>query len=211
MAVGGLQHFPDRTVGRNLIRHRPRGFHQIAAVLIRMKLAAHVHSLERGILHIVQAVRGGLPDVEFSPFDRIAVQIEHASVAITNFTAAIRANNAVAICFLRRAFAMKRAKHGRFGSARRFAITNKVGHHGDAHGVGEEDKLLAAVVAHVAGLGEEIDSLPPFCLGELHVLQERVDVFDETLHDLFQARILGAVKAAEHFRGNVVFGGRAWF
>ena len=51
-------------------------------------------------------------------------------------------------------------------------------HHRQAEHVGEQDELLALVVALLADRGEELDALEPFLLGELHVAREGVQVLD---------------------------------
>ncbi|MOA40716.1 hypothetical protein D3C78_1626140 [compost metagenome] len=64
-----------------------------------------------------------------------------------------------------------------------------VDQHGDAKGVAEQDELLAVLGAHLPGLGQEGDCLFPFGLGQLHVLDEAVEVLDQRRHDGAQARV----------------------
>jgi hypothetical protein len=56
--------------------------------------------------------------------------------------------------------------------------------HRDAEHVGEQDELLPRAVALVAGGGEKRDRLRPLALGELDILDERVQVPNQRPQDL---------------------------
>jgi len=85
-------------------------------------------------------------------------------------------------------------------------MVDQIHDHRHAERVGEQDVFLPSVAAHLSGLGEELDRRHPFGLGQLHVLDEGMQVTDETLHDVPQARVGRGVEAPQHFGGDVVFG-----
>ncbi len=64
-------------------------------------------------------------------------------------------------------------------------MVDEVDHHGDAERIGEQNKLLALVIALVPGVGEKPDALKPLFLCELNLLHKGVQVFHQAGHDLF--------------------------
>jgi len=56
-----------------------------------------------------------------------------------------------------------------------------------------------------------LDGLEPFLFVQAHILDEGVEVLREAQHDLTQTGVGSALEAAEHFGGDVVFGGEAGF
>ena len=80
------------------------------------------------------------------------------------------------------------------------AVVDEVDQHRHAERVRHQDELLALVVAPVADLGEEFHPGEPFLLGRPHLAHEGVQVLDEALHHLLEARVLGPLEPAQHFR-----------
>ncbi len=58
-------------------------------------------------------------------------------------------------------------------------VIEGIDQHAHAHDVGEQNELLAFVVAFLADPGEEIDRRRPLGLGRLDVAHERMHVLDE--------------------------------
>ncbi len=92
---------------------------------------------------------------------------------------------------------VERAQHGGFGGAFDRAMVDRVDQHREAKCIGEKDKFLPLVVAHMAGLGEETDGGLPLGHGEVHVAGEGVEVPDQRLEHLAEARIGGAGEARD--------------
>ena len=75
------------------------------------------------------------------------------------------------------------------GGAVGFAVAQQVDHHRHAERIREQDEFLALVVGHVAGLGQDLDRLEPLRLGQVDLLDERVQVADQAQHDLPEPRV----------------------
>ncbi len=67
-------------------------------------------------------------------------------------------------------------------------MVDGIDEHRDAEHVGQKDELLARIRACLPGAGQEIDGNAPFRLGQLHILDEGMQVADERGHDAGKAR-----------------------
>jgi hypothetical protein len=101
---------------------------------------------------------------------------------------------------------VERAFNRSRGRAARQAIVDGVDQHADAKHVRTQDEFLALVVAYLAGAGEEVDRLEPFGVGRLDFAHEGMQVLDQGLHDLFQARVRDRFPALHNNVGQVFFG-----
>ena len=68
-------------------------------------------------------------------------------------------------------------------------MIDSIDQHCDPCNIREQDKLLALIVAHVTGPGQELDTLRPFFLGEFDLANKSMEVRDETGHHLLQPGI----------------------
>jgi hypothetical protein len=139
--------------------------------------------------------------------DRLAVEVEHPAADQRRHANRVAMRDVAARRQIGRAEPVERPEHRRFGGAFRFAVADQIDHHRNAERIREQDEFLPLVAAHLAGFGEDFDRLKPFGLGQLDLLDEGVQVFDEPQHDLAQTRIGRRREARQHGRGDVVLGG----
>ncbi|MCY1557300.1 hypothetical protein D9M68_941420 [compost metagenome] len=99
---------------------------------------------------------------------------------------------------------MKGAEHRCLGAAGGFVVVHRHREHGQAQRVGQQDELLALVVALLAGGGEELNARHPFGFGELDLARKGVQVLHQAGHDLLQTRVRRLRQAREHGLGDVV-------
>jgi hypothetical protein len=85
-------------------------------------------------------------------------------------------------------------------------MIDRVDQHAHAQHVRGEDEFLPLLRAQLAGAGEPIDRSRPLRLRRLDVAHEAVQVLDQRLHDLAQARIGDVLPAFQRHVGEVVFG-----
>jgi hypothetical protein len=85
-------------------------------------------------------------------------------------------------------------------------MIDRVNQHAHAQHVRGEDEFLPLLRGQLAGAGEPIDRGCPFRLRRLDVAHEAVQVLDQRLHDLAQARIGDVRPALQRHVGEVVFG-----
>jgi hypothetical protein len=64
-----------------------------------------------------------------------------------------------------------------------------VNQHRHPKNVGQQDVLLPPVVAHVPNCSEEFYALQPLLVGGFDVLDESMQVLDESAHHLAQTRV----------------------
>ena len=110
-----------------------------------------------------------------------------------------------AIAELLRAVREERPEHRRLGGAGHGLVVERNDHHRKTEHVGEQDELLALVVALLADRGQELDAFEPFLLGQLHLARERVQVLHRGGHDLPQAGVLGLLQPRDDGVGQGVF------
>src|SRR4029079_14274489 len=106
---------------------------------------------------------------------------------------------------LRRAGTVERTLHRGFGHALLRLVVDEIHQHRDAERVRYEDELLALVVAHVAGVGEEFDSRHPLVRRRAHFAHEGVQVLDQARHHFLEARIFRVLDPAQHFGDERLF------
>ncbi|MCY1366597.1 hypothetical protein D9M69_535010 [compost metagenome] len=99
---------------------------------------------------------------------------------------------------------MERAEHRGLGAAGRLVIVHRHGQHRQTQRVGQQDELLALVIALLAGGREEFNALHPLGLGQLHLARKGVQVLHQAGHDLLQARIGRVREARDHRLRDVV-------
>ena len=92
---------------------------------------------------------------------------------------------------MRRPVEMKGAKHGLLRHALRSFVILCDHELRQAERIGQQDKFLALVVALLANARDELDSLKPFVLSELHLTRKRVE---GRLRE--KARDSGSIRAA---------------
>ena len=85
-------------------------------------------------------------------------------------------------------------------------MIDRVDQHAHTQYVRGEDEFLPLLGGQLAGAGEPIDRGRPFRLRRLDLAHETVQVLDQRLHDLAQARIGDVLPALQRYIGEVVFG-----
>ena len=86
------------------------------------------------------------------------------------------------------------------------AMIDRIHQHAHAQHVGGHDEFLPLARAHLPGAGQPVDRGCPFRLRRLDFVHEAVEMLDQRLHDLPQARIGNVLPALKHHIGEVVFG-----
>ncbi|MNE82114.1 hypothetical protein D3C80_1788110 [compost metagenome] len=82
-----------------------------------------------------------------------------------------------------------------------------VDQHRQADHIGKQDEFLThQPIALLPGLGEEADAFEPFGFGQLHLAGEGVQVADQALHHLAQARIGRIGEGGNGLGGDLRFG-----
>ncbi|GHE41959.1 hypothetical protein GCM10017771_61450 [Streptomyces capitiformicae] len=104
---------------------------------------------------------------------------------------------------------MEGAEDGALGSL--LGPVQSLDEHGDAQDVGEQDELLAGLVARVADGGEETDRGLPLLDRGFDVPYEGVEVAGQALHDLPQPLVLGLPEALHHRVGGGLDGEVHWW
>ena len=99
----------------------------------------------------------------------------------------------------------KRPEHRGLGRRPGTAVIDRIDQHRHAEHIGEQDELLALVVALLPGGGEELDRFEPFLLGQFDFAHEVVQMPDQALHDPAKARVGVIGKARDHRVGQLGF------
>ena len=86
-------------------------------------------------------------------------------------------------------------------------MCQRVDQHRYAQHVGPENELLPLLVRDLSSRGECRYALGPFSFGERHLGHERVQVFDDALHDGSQALVLTFGEAGESLICDLVWQG----
>jgi hypothetical protein len=68
-------------------------------------------------------------------------------------------------------------------------MVDSIDQHCDPGDLEEQDKLLALVIAHVTGSGQELNALHPLFLGKLNLANKGMEVRDEAGHHRLQPGI----------------------
>ncbi len=196
MAALHLQHLADRAVMRDRIGRRLDRPEMEAAVGVGVEARAHREIADVvELLHVVIAVIVGMPDVHDRARKRLSVDGRDRA-GDQHRIAFHRAGDVGAAVLLRRGLDEERAEHRGLGRAFRHRMVDRVDQHGDAERVGQQDELLALVVAHVPGAGQEIDAVFPFLLGRADLADEGMKVAHQRFADLLDARIGRVLRSA---------------
>ncbi len=202
--VRAIHQFAHGAVHRDGVGDRRHGADHVGAVGLGAIEAAHPRSVDLALV-LVEPLAVGLPEVEHGPRDRLAAQPPHRagdeagnSGRALGHVAAMRDRGRIG--HVERS--LNRAR-GRFA---RPAMVDRIDQHAHAQHVRGEDEFLPLLRAQLAGAGEPIDRGRPFGLGRLDVAHEPVEVLDQGLHDLPQARIGNVLPALQRDIGQVVFG-----
>src|SRR5262249_60446827 len=123
-------------------------------------------------------LRRRLPAVARRARQWLAVGRPHPTVNQDRLTGSV-AGDALPQGEFRRTAAIERPEQARFGRLPAPApVLHDINQRAESEGVGEQDKLLALLVSHVAGRGEEIDPRFPFLGRERDLARELVKVLE---------------------------------
>ena len=140
------------------------------------------------------AVVVGLPDVDQRTAQRFAAGTGHLPGDQAGLALAVE-GDVVPEPARRGLHHVERAEHRRLGRSSPGAVVDRLHEHRDPEDVGQQDELLPHVVAHLAGAGEERDRGAPLLLGQLHVLDECMQVVDQRGQHLPEPRVRGTGEA----------------
>lgn len=188
MAAEGAEQLAHGAVVRNRVAGRLDRHERVAAVGVGAEAAAQVHVGLGGVLLFVEAVSVGLPHVQYGAGNRRALGGQDPARHDDGLAAAVAADGGAG-GQLWCAGAIEGGQQGGLGSAIVGAVIDGVHQDADPERVGQQDELLAAVVAHLADACEELDGLQPLRLSGLHLADEGVQVADQTRDDRFQSRV----------------------
>jgi hypothetical protein len=165
-------------------------------------------------LHVVQPFFIGLPNLDPRLGHRFTLHPFDAALNLAGLP--LRpVGDIVAQLVMGRIFHMERSEHRGLGAGVRFVVVHDHRQHGQAQDIGQQNELLSLRVGDVTGLGQELDALEPFGLGQLHLARKPVQVPNQTEHDFFESGIRCVGQAFEHRFGDVVyvqvFHGKAFF
>ena len=201
VAAHGAQQLAYRAIVGHAVELRLVGLERIAALGVGEHATAQ---LELGfrILDVVDAVGARLPDIQRRAGNRLAVDRQHAAGDPGGLALDGGALGEVGAVFeIRRAVHEERPEHRRFGRPGRRLVVERDHHHRQAEDVGEQDELLALVVALLADGGEELDAFEPFFFRELHLACECVQVLHRAGDDLPEAFVFRAAAQPLDDRG----------
>src|SRR5262245_45233931 len=86
-------------------------------------------------------------------------------------------------------------------------MTEEVDDHRNAERVRQQDEFLPPVVAHITGIRQEPNPFEPLRLGELDVLDERMQMRDEALHDPPEASVRRRIDSAQYVGRDLICAG----
>ncbi|MNL12406.1 hypothetical protein D3C87_1332730 [compost metagenome] len=157
------------------------------------------------LLHVVEPIVVGLPDIQVRAGDRPASRIQHSSADQRRFTLAVQAD-VCAVFVVRRIGHVERAENcigrGALGSA----MVDRVDQHGRTQHVRQQDVFLTPVGAHLPGLSQELDGLEPFLVSRLDFLDGGMQMPGQYRHDFCQARVgVGRDSGIDDFGGVFLF------
>ncbi len=175
----------------------------VAPFTISPKLAAQIHIGLLRVLLLVQTVLVSLPDIEQSARNGCPLRGKYPSRHDDRLAAAILADGCSHWQFLR-AFPVERAKNCALGCPIRHAMIDSVDQHRYAGNIGEQNKLLALLIAHLAGSGQELNRQCPFFLGKFDLTNKSVEMSDEAGHHLLQSEIRRLRHAVQYILGNLL-------
>ena len=177
----------DRPVERDRVRHGTDGADLVGAVVVgRVDATQVLRRLDAWLLHGVEAGGGVLPAVQRRPGERRPGIVGDRAADHHAITVVIVDEHRLAARPRRRARHVERPEHGVLGGALGAAVGDELDQRRHPEGVGQEDELLARVVALLAGGGEELDACEPLVALQPDLLDERVQMADGGLADLAQ-------------------------
>src|SRR5713101_6014712 len=175
----------------------------VASLAVGAELAAQIHLGLLGVLLLVQPVFVCLPDIEQSTGNGCPSGGKHAPRHDHRLAPTIFADGSPhgQLCC---AFPVERAEDRALGCPTRQAMIDGIDQHRDPGNVGEQDELLAPLIAHVTSSGQELNPQCPFFLGELNLAHKGVNVGDEAGHYLLQPGIGCVYHAVQHILSNLL-------
>ena len=165
-----------------------------------MKPAAQVLRRLIVILHRVEPVGRGLPDVDGGARQWPPRRVANVAGDQQGLRSEV-VGDRVAVCSPGRTLDIERPEHRRLGRGASHAVVDQVHEHRETERVREQDELLPLVATHLAGIGEKADTRDPLRLGERLLHGELVEVTDKAADQLPQARIGTVGEALDHLRG----------
>src|SRR5262249_11879903 len=136
--------------------------------------------LNARLLHIVEAILAGLPDVEHGTGERAAAGSRHPAVHHAGLALAVL-GDAGTQGKDRCAGDMERSEYGRLRGAVLRPMIDRLDQHRDSHRIGQEDPFLAPAVADLTGAREEVDRGHPFVDRRLDLLDEGMEMANRAL------------------------------
>ncbi|MNV69141.1 hypothetical protein D3C71_1620360 [compost metagenome] len=157
------------------------------------------------MLHVVETVVVGLPDIQGRAGNRVSCDVEHPAADQRRLALAVQAN-VRAVLVARRVGHVERTEDRIRRGALRPPMVDCIHQHGRAQHVRQQDVFLAPVGAHLPGSGEELDGLEPLIMGRFDFLDGRVQMPGQYRHDLNQTRVVvGRVAGIDDLGGVFLF------
>src|SRR4051812_17665177 len=198
MPAGGRQQLPHRPVVRDrVVPRHDRAEPEPALGVGREQPAQVARRLDARLLDVVETVLVGLPHVHRRTGQRLTVRTGHPPRHQAGRALVVEVD-VLAELPLRGLHHVERPQHGGLRGRAAGAVVDRLHQHRDAQDVGQQDELLPHLVAHVPGAGEEVDREAPLLLGQLHLLDERVQMLDQRGQHPPQPRIRRAGEAGGH-------------
>ena len=166
----------------------------------RLRVRLHV-----GLLHVVEALVVGLPDIDLRARQRAAVRVEDATGHQARLALAVQRDQGAELAG-RRLDDVEWTQHGRLRRTADAAVVDRLDQHRDTQDVGEQDQLLSLAGAPSPGIGEEIDGSLPLGPRQLDLLDEVVQMADQLGEHLPQSWIGCGTEALGHDLGRTVLG-----
>jgi len=189
MPAEAFQQLPDRSVIGNGIVEWLCTAKPIAAIGTGREDTPQVEvGLDALLLHIVEAVVIGLPDIDRHALDWIAIGVGDAAMHKHRLALAIQRNVRAHLAWWRIGH-VEGAEDGRFRSAFRFAVIDGIDEHRHAEDIGQQNVFLAPVIAGLTGRCEKLDGFEPLFFGRLNLFYGFVQFANDDVHDLAQTRV----------------------
>jgi hypothetical protein len=156
------------------------------------------------LLHIIEAVIVGMPDVHLRIGERLAVFRAERAVDVSRlaFHIAVDVIAHFAIGHLR---GPERAEHGRLRHVAMHGVIDGIDQGRNAQRVRQQHEFLPYVVADLPRAGEEVDRIAPLLFGGADVADEIMQMLHQRRADFLDPRIGGVGETLDHCRRNAVF------
>src|SRR5690348_11208619 len=158
------QQLSDRSVVWNSVGDGFDAYKAVASLSVSTELATQIHFGLFEVLLLVQAVLAGLPDIEQRIWNRRPISGKHEACYHNWLASSILADGGPHWQF-RGTCPVEWAKDRALGCTIRQAMIDGVDQHRYTCDIGEQNKLLALLVAHMTGAGQKLNSRCPFVLG----------------------------------------------